>query len=106
MKNYRVRQGASLPLSVEAQDATTATITLVGTDTATIISKSAGFADGVADVSLEPDDTLVEDVYDYMITVTYDNGVVAKFPDADCDGDDCSFPTVTICEALDVSESS
>lgn len=106
MKNFRVRQGATLPISVEATDATSATLTAVGTETTETITKTNTFTDGVADVSLDPADTLVEDTYDYMITVTYDNGTVAKFPDANCEGDDCSFPTITICEALDIPESS
>jgi len=106
MKDYRVRQGATLPLSVEAEDASNATLTMLGQSTSQLISKSGSFTDGVADVSLDPADTLVEDTYDYMITVTYDNGTVAKFPDANCEGDDCSFPTITICEALDIPESS
>lgn len=106
MNNYNIRQGETLSLSIEATDASSATVTLRGQNTGTLIAKTGTFVDGTADVSLDPDDTLIVDTYDYMITVTYDNGDIKKFPDADCDGDNCDFPTITICEALDISESS
>lgn len=104
--NQSIRQGATLPLTVENDEtgATTATITL-SQDDAVVLTKTASFVGLTADISLSATDTLLPvGVYDYMITVVNDDDTVDKYPDtANCT--DCELPTIEICVANDVEVS-
>lgn len=108
MRNIRVRQGSQVPLLVYQGDegSVSATLILKNQETSDIIEKTGDFelVDGgmVADLTLDAVDTAVVGLYDYQINENFDDADPIKYPDAgDCDGDDCSFPTIEICESLD-----
>lgn len=45
-------------------------------------------------------------VYEYQLIVTYPDSEVEKLPAAaECESDDCAFPTLTICESLELGVS-
>lgn len=109
LPDLNIRQGATLPLVVEDDDATadTATITIkVDIDSVVAFTKTANFADGSADLALTASETLALPAGDYIyqLTIAYSDGVVDKYPDPEdsgCADGECDFPTLTICEALD-----
>lgn len=107
MNTLSVRRGATLQLSLEIDDtdAISATLTVSDTDnTSVILSKEVTFTDGVADLSLTPEETLIAvGEYIYQITVELPDGVIEKFPDtSNCT--DCGFPAFIVCESLDSTE--
>lgn len=106
MKTITTRYGASVPLTVTIDDdeATTATIFIGMEGETPLIEKTAAFIDKVADVSLEPEDTEIPlDDYKYQINIEYSDGRLDKLPDSDCDD---GLPTFIVLEALDVEENS
>jgi hypothetical protein len=103
MDDMTVRKGATLPITVtNDEDGAVSALLTISKDDVIYKSKSASFVDDVADLTLSTSDTdLPLGVYDYMITVTYDDGTVEKYPDTDaCES--CTLPTLTVCEANDV----
>jgi hypothetical protein len=109
MNNLSVRWGATLPitLTLDEDGADTATLTIADMDNGDIVLEKAAAFDGrVADLTLTAAETeLPTDEYYYMITVTYGDGTVEKYPDvAGCT--ECEFPTIEICEALDMEQAS
>jgi hypothetical protein len=60
----------------------------------------------IADVSLDATDTAVTGVYDYQVNENFAVGDPLKYPDPDDCSDDCVFPTITICEAIDMAGTS
>ena len=105
MKELSTRYGGSVDIPVLIDDVTALTASIyVGLPGQTpVITKTASFIDGEADLSLLPTDTDVPlNTYKYQINVTYAGGAVKKFPDpSTCDGE---FPDFIIAEALDVTE--
>lgn len=104
MKDLEVRQGGRLPLQVKQGDETSVSVTIFlrNQDTAAIIQKTADFVDGVANLLLDGDDTRVVGVYDYQVNENFATGDPLKYPDPnDCEDEECTFPTITVCEALD-----
>lgn len=101
--DIRVRQGAQLNLRVTQGDPTSssATVILRHQDTQDLITQTAAFVGGVAEVSFGAVHTAVVGVYDYQVNENFGSSDPLKYPDPnDCDGE-CEFPTVTICESLD-----
>lgn len=105
-----IRQGETLEFTVIGDDLTALTVRFlakkkVGTGT---IDETESFSteDGKRIAEFKITDTQVpEGEYEYMLTVTYPDDVIEKLPDAaDCDGD-CTFPILTICDALDMEVS-
>lgn len=101
-----VRQGATLPLTVEVDDATAVTVAITvkedADDLTPIIYKIASFINGVADLTIDSDDTGVpEGTYLYQLTVTFSDGTIEKYPDPAFCGDSCTFPDFIVCESLD-----
>jgi len=99
-----VLQGGNLPLTVERLDPAAISATLIlkiqGSDT--VLSKSSSYdGNGVADVSLNGDDTAVPGVYDYQINENFSTGDPDKYPNPDKCSGEFSFPTITIYESLD-----
>lgn len=111
MDNLSVRAGASLPLKIQIDDngAETAQLIVKKTQDAatTDIYKEAPFVDGVADITLSPTDTNIDEgTYLYQINVLFDDGNIEKYPDtSDCEGEECGFANLTICESLDIGVS-
>lgn len=104
--------GETVPLSFDTGDDTdtgTATITVKSSaDSPTVvISKSAAIAGGVADLTIDAEDTEIADGnYVYQITAVYGDGVVEKYPDqSGCTDEECEFPAFKVCEALDLGVS-
>lgn len=103
MKDISVRYGASLALSITIDDATALTATLyVGHEgTAPVLMKSGSFVDGIADLSLDPLDTVLPlGEYNYQINVEYSNGNLDKYPSAENCED--GLPKFTVLDVLDV----
>lgn len=102
----KVRQGATLPLSVEVDDAAAETVAITVKTTADdltpVIYKIASFLNQVADLTIDSEDTGVpEGNYIYQLTVVYSDGTIEKYPDPALCGDQCSFPDFIVCESLD-----
>lgn len=106
MDEIAVRYGGSVPLSVEEDDGleTTATLYVGKAGSTPRITKIASFVNGVADISLDPEDTEIPlDTYKYQVNVAYSDGRLLKFPDpSTCD--DGELPDFTVKEALDETE--
>jgi hypothetical protein len=106
MNTLSVRRGASLPLQVVSNDKEVLTVTLIvkedPTDLSTVFTKQVNFDEGVADLTLTPDETLLPiGKYVYQLTVTAPNNTVEKYPEtSDCEGD-CDFPIFEVLGALD-----
>lgn len=107
MNTIHVRRGASLPLQIMSDDKEALTVTLIikedSTDLSTVFEKSSQFTDGVADLSLTSEETLLPvGKYVYQITVTAPNGIVEKYPEipSDCE-EECGFPIFEVHPALD-----
>lgn len=102
--NMTVRWGATLPLTLfNDEEADTATIT-ISQDDSVVLTKTSPFVDLEADLTLDADETeLTPGVYEYMITVVYDDGAIEKYPDTEgCT--DCDLPTIEVCDTNDNPE--
>lgn len=100
MENITTSWGETLPLTVEAEDATSATL-YIGETGDIQVTQTATFVDGSADLTVDATDMeITPDTYKYQIVIEYDNGDVRKYPDTSCE--DCELPTITVCETLDM----
>lgn len=101
-----VRQGETLPLTVDIDDIAAVSVSIIvkedPTDASSTIYESAAFSNQIADLTIESSQTGVPvGEYIYQITVIYSDGSVEKYPDTtNCD-DDCQLPQFIVCEALD-----
>lgn len=105
MKNETYREGETIEFTLSDTDllAQTAKLTISKAG-AVALTESANYTtvDGKRVVTIRADNDLPKDVYDYMFTVTYSDGFIAKLPEiSNCKGD-CKLPTLTICDANDV----
>lgn len=108
MKDINVRYGASLDLSVTIADllADEATLFVGLPDSLPIITKTAAFAEGTANLSLTPVETEIPlGNYNYQINVSYTDGRLDKFPTSDQCLED-GFPSFSVLESLDEQEMS
>lgn len=111
MDNLQIRQGETLYLTIKSDDLTAETVNLLvkKEGEAAIIDELVSFAtiDGERIAVIDTLDTNHDpDTYDYQLTIEYADGTIAKLPDAaNCEAGDCDFPTVTICNALDIGVS-
>jgi hypothetical protein len=106
MKTFKVREGGRLNLQVQtdSDDAVSATLILRSEEGTVYELPDQPFIDKVADFQdiTEIADLLVGE-YDMQINENYDEGLPSKFPNPDqCDGDECEFLTLVICDAIDV----
>lgn len=97
-----VRQGGQLGLIVQQGEptSTSATIFLRAQGSSVVITKTAPYVAGFADISLTSVETGTIGVYDYQINENIPNESPIKYPDP-VKGDNCVFPTLTVCEAID-----
>lgn len=103
MRNMSIRQGAQLSLTVNQGDDTSVSATVIFKEqtSGTEISETGLFVNGVASIVFDGLKTGEVGVYDMQVNENFTGESPLKYPDPDnCDGD-CSFPTLTICEALD-----
>jgi hypothetical protein len=110
MTDLSIRQGETLEFNVQNDDLSAETIVLTvrNDDEGIVIQETATFStvDGKRVAVITTNDTVIPlGDYEYMFKVTYSDGSIDKMPDTDCDAEDCSFPTITICEALDLEVS-
>lgn len=105
MKDLTVRWGATLNITIENDEDTADTATLtVSQDDTVVITKTASFVDGSADVSLDADETeITPGEYEYMIKVEYTDGTVEKYPTYD-NCTDCELPKIQVCDTNDNPE--
>ena len=104
MDNLTAWQNARLDLQFYAEDDDALSATLVLKNGDTTYEFTQPFVDKIADFQSEVGITaLPVGVYDYMVYEHYDSGLPAAYPDPrNCDGE-CDLPTITICEAIEVS---
>lgn len=106
MEDEKVTWGETFPMTVEVDDplVVSATLTVSREDKTVVVTQTSVFFEGVADVSLTPTQTQLEPAdYFYQLRVDYSDGRVQKYPNKDeCEGEECGFPILTICEALDM----
>lgn len=105
MENLTVWHNARLDLQfvVEEDDVESITIALQDSDDNNY-EFTQPVVDNVADFQSEDGiPSLPVGEYTYMVYENYDEGLPAAYPDPDnCDGE-CDLPTITICEAVEVS---
>jgi len=99
-----VRQRETLPILWENDEegAETATMTITNKITgSSVLSKTVPFVALIADLTLSSTETdIAVGEYDYMVTISYDDGTIEKYPDvAACS--DCTLPTFEVCTAND-----
>lgn len=104
MQNYVVWQDSRLDLQVETDEDDAVSVTIALKEGENTHEFTQPFVDNIADFQSEEGIPSLEvGVYDYMLYVNYATGLPVAFPDPnDCDGD-CDLPTITICEAIEVS---
>lgn len=106
MNAITARYGESVPLSITIDDTTaiSATIYIGLEQEVPLITKTSAFVDGVADLSLNTDDTKIPlGTYKYQVNVVYEDDLLEKYPSPDsCEGSD--FPDFVVAEALDETE--
>ena len=101
MDTITIRQGETLQIPIEADDSTAVSVQFqVVKDGIIYLDVLENFVDGKA--TIFTNDTLLEiGTYEYIITVTYEDGVVDILPDPDeCEGDDCDFPEFVVCKGV------
>lgn len=111
MNNLQIRQGETLTLNIESDDALAESVRLVvkKENENAVIDEVASFSvvDSKTVAVVETSDTNIPiGTYLYMLTITYSDGTIKKLPDASsCDDGDCTLPELTICEAIDLEVS-
>jgi hypothetical protein len=103
-----ITAGETLELMFDSGDEdNSGTVTLTVKESAdsaeVILTQSASMIDGVADLTVAAGGTDVDaGEYVYQIAAFYDDGIVEKYPDSNCDDNECVLPEFIVCEALDV----
>lgn len=101
MNSFTVWEGSQISLAATQGDenSISASIFMVNQETQDTIDYTAVFeeVDGVMTADLgfsapEPG------VYDYYITENFNDEEPYIYPDHDCDGEECTLPTITVCE--------
>lgn len=94
-----LRQGETLQIPIEADDTSAVSVQFqVAKDGTVYIDETVDFTDGKATVSTN-DTMLALGEYEYMLTVTYSDGVIDILPDPeDCDTGDCELPKLIVCQ--------
>lgn len=96
-----LRQGETLQIPVEADDLSAQTVQFQAVkDGIIFIDETESFVDGKA--TIFTNDTLLEiGEYQYMLTITYSDGVIDKLPDPSaCLNGDCELPQLIICQGV------
>lgn len=104
MKNYKIRQGATIEFTLTDDDITAQDAVLtISKDNAVALTASANYTtvNSKRVVTLRAENDLALGDYKYMFTVNYSDGFIAKFPDVDNCKKDCDLPTLTVCVAND-----
>lgn len=105
MEDLTVWKNARFDFQLVAEDEDTVSATITLKDSAdNTYEFTQPFVDLVADFQSETGiPSLPVGVYEYMLYENYADGLPIAYPDPDnCIGD-CELPTLTICEAIEVS---
>lgn len=112
MEDERFREGETIEFTLTDTDETAETAMLTISQDGAIVKQAEGtFAVvdtvNMVTVRVANNDLAIGD-YDYMFTIEYSDGFIAKIPNSDdCDGEeDCALPVLTICDANDIEGSS
>lgn len=103
-RNFTWIEGTVAAFNVYQSDlsATSVVIYLQNEDTNEVISSSASYVDGVANVEFDGADTATPGTYKYQVNEVLSGGGLAKYGAVDCDQDGgCDWGYVIICPALD-----
>lgn len=103
-KNMKIRAGARLNFVIERADPEAVSATFIAEFEDTEITDTVAYdADGFAQFQFDSPDTDVVGTYNYQVNENFETGSPDMYPDAsNCEGDDCNFPTLEICESLEV----
>lgn len=100
MEDIRTSWGETLPMTIEADAAASATL-YIGDISDAVVTVTNTFTDGAADISVPAVDMEIPPAdYSYQVKVTFTNGDVRYFPDSSCT--DCALPIVTVCPTIDM----
>lgn len=104
MDDVTAWKNARFDFQIVTEEADAVSATLVLKDEDNTYEFTQPFVDLVADFQSEVGITALPVAdYDYMVYENYATGLPVAFPDPDnCDGE-CDLPTITICEAIEVS---
>lgn len=101
MNSIKVRYGSTVEIIRSVGDYEEASIIIGKKDEEPVLTKTVTVVDGIANLSLESDETEIEpDTYQYQINLISSDGNVLKTPEVNCDGD-CELPQFEVCYALD-----
>lgn len=102
MHNITIRQGARFSFEVEQADPSSVSVTFIAQSEDNTFQDTQEYVDGVATFDFQEDDTSVVGEYDFQLNENFATGSPDIYPAmGDCFGEDCDFPTLTICESLD-----
>ena len=101
-RNFTILQASLKRLKfLQSQpDATSVTLVMRNDDTLATASYTENYISGEAVVELTGLDTAIVGVYSYQVNENTPDGII-KYGDLNCDGDDCAYGKIIICEALD-----
>lgn len=108
LNEMKIRAGARLNFSVERADESAISATFIAEFEDNIISDTVEYdEDGIANFQFDSPDTDVVGEYEYQVNENFETGSPDIYPSGDdCDGDDCDFPILEICESKEAPESS
>ena len=98
-----IRAGARLNFTIERADSEAISATFLAVDGANSLTDTVEYdEDGIATFQFDSPDTDLEGDYEYQVSENFATGSPDIYPNADdCDGD-CDFPTLEICESLEI----
>lgn len=107
MRDEYIREGATFQITIKDTDITaaTATMTISNSNDEILEQPTATFSliDGkaISTITLNTENLAIGE-YDYMYTITYNDGYIMKLPDiSGCNGG-CKLPKFIVCNANDV----
>lgn len=104
MEDIRTSWGETVPITIQAEDATSATL-YIGEISNPLVTVTNVFTDGAADISAPAEDMEIPvGNYSYQVKLVFDSGDIRYFPDSSCE--ECSLPTITVCPTIDMPEES
>lgn len=96
-----IRQGETLQIPIEADDLSAISVQFqVALDGVIYIDVTENFVEGKATIFTN-DTLLAIGEYEYMLTITYADGVIDKLPDPEeCQTGDCELPKLIVCQGV------
>jgi hypothetical protein len=110
MNDVYIREGATFEETLTDTDITADTLTLTVSDqdgtAVLVVTENYEVQDGQAVVTISEIIDLEIGDYNYMYTITYEDGFILKLPDPqDCYSGDCGLPAFMVCDANDIGSS-